>query len=276
MAIKNETTKKTTTTATKSTKATVAQEVTPVAVETKDKEFESLKNVVESTQKENAELKNTVNELMETMKAFMATKSEESVQATKEKDDIDATDLSKTFGQSFVQEKNEEGFVEPSPDKQIQIVSTTYGRLNLSTNRNRSAGRLLTFDKYGQVKSVMYRELVDIVNAERKFAEQGCFYILDKSAVFFTGLTQDYKKLMNADIMDNILDYSISTIKEIVSVIPETQQKTLSRRLIDKVAKDESIDANKIMAISNIVGVKIIEKANELKEIQKQFDKDEK
>ena len=71
-------------------------------------------------------------------------------------------------------------YPEPDANKQIKIMSMFYGSLNLNNNSNRSAGRILTFHKFGEIKSVLYHDLVDYVNNERKFAEEGYFYILDK------------------------------------------------------------------------------------------------
>lgn len=66
-------------------------------------------------------------------------------------------------------------YPEPDANKQIKIMSMFYGSLNLNNNSNRSAGRILTFHKFGEIKSVLYHDLVDYVNNERRFAEEGYF-----------------------------------------------------------------------------------------------------
>lgn len=157
-------------------------------------------------------------------------------------------------------------YEEPNANSQIKVMSTCYGSLNLCNTSNRSVGKLLTFSKFGQIKSVLYHDLVDFVNNERKFAEQGYFYILDKNAVYSLGLSAEYDKLVDANIMNNILNYHDSEIHAIVSSMTRAQQETLVNLLADKLYNDENLDRNKIEIINKIVGIDIQAKANQKKE----------
>ncbi len=207
---------------------------------------------IKALEAQNAELKNTVNELMYKIQALLDEKeaqnkiSEENISAPKS--------------------EAVEHYDEPSANQQIKVMSMYYGTLNLCNSANRSAGKLLTFDKFGQVKSVLYHDLVDYVNNESKFAEQGLFYILDKAAVYALGLSTEYEKLINKDVVDHITEYSDSDLRDIVGVMPHGQREALASVLADKLYAGVALDRNKIAIISDIIGVDIQQKANDKKD----------
>ena len=164
-------------------------------------------------------------------------------------------------------ENTDEQLEEPNANKQIKVISMFFGSLNLCNNKNRSAGKVITFDRFGQVKSILYHDLVDFVNNERKFAEEGYFYILDKNAVYHLGLSENYTKLIDSNIMKNILSYGISDIEAIVANMTPVQQNTLVQYLASKIYNDESVDMNKIELINKITGQNINNIVQEQKEM---------
>lgn len=157
-------------------------------------------------------------------------------------------------------------YAEPDANKQIKIMSMFYGSLNLSNNANRSAGRTLTFSKFGEIKSVLYHDLVDYVNNERKFAEEGYFYILDKAAVYHLGLTNEYTKLVDRDIVGHMMEYSVDELDGIASVMTDAQKESISNLFADKLYRGESLDLNKIAVISKHLPVSIEQMVQEKKD----------
>lgn len=155
---------------------------------------------------------------------------------------------------------------EVSPNKQIMIMSLCYGSLNLSDDN--TGKTVLRLSKYGECKPVLYSTLINIVNSNRRFAETGKFYILDKDAVYHLGLSEFYKNLISKDIIDNILNYSPNIIESIIKTIDSEQRDLLIRILCDKVYRKENIDINKILFIEKTCGVDIMKKVEEMK----QFD----
>lgn len=148
-------------------------------------------------------------------------------------------------------------YPEPDANKQIKIMSMFYGTLNISDNINRSAGRTLTFTKFGEIKSVLYHDLVNYVNTERRFAEQGYFYILDKAAVYHLGLSNDYAHLVDGDIVNHMMDYNIGELDAIISVMTEAQKDSIANMFADKIYKGNNLDLNKIAVISKYIPVSI-------------------
>jgi len=210
---------------------------------------------IKALEAQNAELKNTVNELMSKIQVLLDDKAERETH-----DKIVAADMPAPKVEAV------EHYDEPSANQQIKVMSMYYGTLNLCNSANRSAGKLLTFDKFGQVKSVLYHDLVDYVNNESKFAEQGLFYILDRAAVYSLGLSTEYNKLINKDIVDHITEYSDSDVRDIVGVMPNGQREALANVLADKLYAGVPLDRNKIAIISDVIGVDIQKKANDKKE----------
>ena len=103
----------------------------------------------------------------------------------------------------YVENDINKAYEEPSPTKNIKLISLYYGSLNLSDGKNSK----ISFDRYGQVKNCLYSKLVDIVDNNAKFAESGYFYIADKAAVYNLGLADVYKNIKPKEVLDNICDY---------------------------------------------------------------------
>lgn len=205
--------------------------------------------------KENENLQKSVNDLLDKVNQLMA--------SMENKSDT-APDIAGIKDESYNSVTKE--YEEPNANAQIKVMSTCYGSLNLCNNSNRSVGKLLSFNKFGQIKSVLYHDLVDYVNNERKFAEQGYFYILDKNAVYSLGLSEDYEKLVDGNIMKNIMTYNISDIEAIVSSMTHGQRETLVNLLADRLYNGENLDRNKLEVINKASGVDVVAKANQKKE----------
>lgn len=214
---------------------------------------DSIQGQLLNYEKENRDLKNQVLEMKEQIAQLIShITSKESTENNIENE--------KAIVNTSTQEENYE---EPSANKQIKIMSMYYGTLNLCTSENRTSGKTLTFNKYGQIKSVMYKDLVDYVNNNRKFAENGYFYILDKAAVYHVGLSNEYTRLVDSSIVNNITNYTKSDIEQITSMLTDAQKNLIAKILSDKIANKKEVDRNKVALISDLIGIDIQKKANE-------------
>lgn len=205
---------------------------------------------IEELKKENEVLKSNLSELMNQVSELLKKKGEEKTVVTSTESDTE---------DDFLKYK------EPDANKQIRLVSMYYGVLTLCNSANRSVAKTLKFGKFGEVKSVLYHDLVDYVNNERKFAEEGYFYILDKAAVYYLGLSSEYKKLVNPDFVKNIMNYSESEIHDIASTMTNAQRDNLIEVLSNRMYAGEMMDMNKIEIINKITGVNIQNKVEEMK-----------
>lgn len=153
---------------------------------------------------------------------------------------------------------------EPSPNKMVRILSLCRGSLNLSEDE--AGNGKVKFSKYGEIKTVLYSSLINIVNYNRSFAEKGIFYILDRAAVYYLGLKDCYSHLVTNDVLDSICNYDDVDIIKIIDTTEKTQIDTMVKNLTDRLYSGESLDLNKIQIIGQKVGVDIMAKVNEMKQ----------
>ena len=213
---------------------------------------ETTASVQESTEiaelkKENEELKKNMESLMEKMAQLLEVKAETPVK------------------ESIPEEDDSLKYKEPDANKQVRLVSMYYGVLTLCNSANRNSAKTLKFSKFGEIKSVLYHDLVDYVNNEHKFAEQGYFYILDKAAVYYLGLSSEYEKLVSPEFINNIMSYTEVEIHDVVSTMTPVQQDNLVEVLSNRMFRGESMDMNKIDIINKITGKNIQNKVEEMK-----------
>lgn len=195
------------------------------------------------------------NEIKEQLKQLMAMLTETKVKEEKSKMSIPAVEVLE--GSELIPD-------EPSPNKMVRILSLCRGSLNLSEDE--AGNGKVKFSKYGEIKTVLYSSLINIVNYNRSFAEKGVFYILDKAAVYYLGLKDCYSHLVTNDVLDNICNYDDVDIIKIIDSTEKTQIDTMIKNLTDRLYSMESLDLNKIQTISQKVGVDIMAKVNEMKQ----------
>lgn len=195
------------------------------------------------------------NEIKEQLKQLMAMLTETRVKEEKSKMSIPATEVLE--GAESIPD-------EPSPNKMVRILSLCRGSLNLSEDE--AGNGKVKFSKYGEIKTVLYSSLINIVNYNRSFAEKGIFYILDKAAVYYLGLKDCYSHLVTNEVLDSICNYDDVDIIKIIDTTEKTQIDTMVKNLTDRLYSGENLDLNKIQIIGQKVGVDIMAKVNEMKQ----------
>jgi hypothetical protein len=147
-------------------------------------------------------------------------------------------------------ESNEDEFnyVEISPHKPIAVVSLSDGGVNLRTSKD-SSGKTFRFDKFGHKVSITHADLSDVLSTNRSFIEDGTVYICDKQFVNNNYLEEKYRTFLTVDTINNILNFSIEDIKEMVANTTSAIQDTIVSLLVKKINNNESVDFNKIEAI---------------------------
>lgn len=171
------------------------------------------------------------------------------------------------------EEKNEESesyevFEQPKSDELIKICSLTHGELNLNLD-----GRIaISFRKYGDIKPVLYSQLVNIVNENRSFAECGDFYIMDKRAVYHLGLFEYYKRIYPLEVLNNIENYDNSKIEKILSNMCRAQKESVIINIARKLYNEENINQNSVKFIENILNVDIHDMVKTMREIDSNLE----
>ena len=151
------------------------------------------------------------------------------------------------------------------PDKYIKVMSLNFGLLNLTTEP-KGRGKIFKFQKFGDVRNIVYGDLANIIHTNQKFAEEGRFYIFNKQVVINHGLAEYYDKFMTKDMIEKILDFDRDKMVDLFTNATKTQRETIVQILIKRIKNGEDVDLNKVDIISRIAGnINIYETAMEYK-----------
>lgn len=162
-----------------------------------------------------------------------------------------------------VNKKEYKGLKQPRPDDMIRIQSLTKGELCLNV-RGRT---VISFNKYGDIKPILYSELMSIVNSNRTFAETGAFYIIDDASVYYLGLSRFYENLLSYEQIESLESWDDELLKSFLPKISDRQKRVIASLFAMKIFKDEKVDRNKVDIISKYCGIDIVGKAREIREV---------
>lgn len=152
-------------------------------------------------------------------------------------------------------------------DEYIRIISLCPMQLNLST-QGMGKGKVFRFEKFGEIKRILYSDLVNILEVHSNFVEQGFFYILDRNVIMKHGLDEAYEKLLTKEQIQKIIDGDQKESVTLFESANNQQREFICDILIEKLQNEEKIDLNLIDRISRIAKVNIIDKAEEAKQYQ--------
>jgi len=156
-------------------------------------------------------------------------------------------------------------------DEYIPVMSLIPFRLNLST-KEMGQGDIKKFTKFGEVKSILYKDLVDIIEVHSNFMEAGYFYILDPRVIRQHGLDETYSKILTKEKIEEILFNNTNTehcVDLYNSANPE-QQRIIVTLLGSQLKENpSSVNLYTVDRISRLSNVDITKKAEEEKMLQK-------
>jgi hypothetical protein len=165
-------------------------------------------------------------------------------------------------------EETDEEDITISGDKYIKVISLCPTVLNLTTQLH-GKGKVFTFLEYGDVKRILYRDLVDIMEAHDNFLKQGYYAILNRDVVRKHGLDEVYAKILTKENIDNIiLGKNESDAVNLFKSANEQQKDFIVRILIDKMLLGVIIDLNFLDRLSREVDFNIYERFQEMKSYQ--------
>lgn len=193
-----------------------------------------------------AEMKGTLGEILNALRGF-STPSVQDEPVTTVHEDI----------------PSEESFKEPEDGKSIRVRSLFCGTLNLVYGDN----RFVTFNKYGDENRILYRDLIQIINMNHKFADEGYFEIEDKSAVHFLGMEHIYRRIMTYNDIENICSYSNEKATELIENASDYQKNVVATRIARKIVNGESVDYNKVNLINKLCSVDINKRVDAIRSL---------
>ena len=152
-------------------------------------------------------------------------------------------------------------------DEYIPVMSLIPYRLNLST-KEMGMGDIKRFIKFGEVKNILYKDLVDIMEVHSNFMEAGYFYILDPRVIRQQGLDEVYSKILTKEKIEEILTNNSNPehCASLYNSANEEQQKIIVQLLIDKIkGNSDSVNLNTVEKISKLSKTDILKRAEESK-----------
>ena len=200
---------------------------------------------IENLEKGMSEMQGTLGEILAALRSSSASTPNESVAITHE----DNT--------------SEEDYTEPEDGKSIRVRSLFNGTLNLTYGDR----RFVTFNKYGDENRVLYRDLIQIVNMNHKFAEEGYFEIEDASAVYFLGMTYDYNNIIKYKDIENIFSYSDDKVKTLIENASDYQKSLVANRVAHQIVDGKNVDYNKVNLINKLCSVDISKRAESIRSL---------
>lgn len=200
---------------------TTVRKTNTKTTETVDKTDTNLKDI-ENITKENAELKNQIEQIQNQMNALL---------------------------QQFAM-LNLNNSVN-NQDKDIEVVSLVDATLLISTT-GRSDGKIYEFKKQFESQPIPVGDLKEIVRAMPRTARDGYFYILDSDFVRENGLSSSYRNILNDTEMANIFNLNSVDFVETYKKVSDAQRKVIENMLINKRLMGEEVDANIMLGLQKV------------------------
>jgi hypothetical protein len=216
----------------------------------------------DNSQGDNSEVE--VNEISEIMKLVLELKKE--IQELKQNKD-ESKYLEKSIKEeSFDNYEDEFDEIDIRPDSYVKVISLTPYMLNLTTETS-GRGKVFTFPSFGVTKRILYSDLVNILEVNQSFLNEGLFYIADRRIIRKNGLDSIYEKLLTKEKIEAIVSGKSNDAVSLYKSANNNQKEFIVDMLISKLANDpDSVDLNLIDKISRASGIKIQEKAEETRE----------
>ena len=160
-----------------------------------------------------------------------------------------------------------------SSDDYVKVMSLCPVILNLCT-RPYGQGKQFRFKAFGEVKRILYGDLVEILETNPTFAEAGLFFIMDERVIRRHGLDDTYLNILDKSKIEQIFSGNSVDALNLYKQSNPRQQETIREMLVDRLRDDENFDLNLIAAISKYSKVDLQEMANSAREFE-QMDEEE-
>lgn len=147
-------------------------------------------------------------------------------------------------------------------DELITVVSLIDYPLNLLDAGRRGKYR---FTSFGEVKQIIYQDVLEIIERYRTFIDAGYFMILDERVIDRHGIRELQSKNLNRESINKILNSSTDAFKLFESCGME-QQKLIAGMITRRIAeKPDSVDLNLVDRIGRHLSVNILENAEDMR-----------
>ncbi|HOM77842.1 MAG TPA: hypothetical protein PLT50_01405 [bacterium] len=153
------------------------------------------------------------------------------------------------------------------PDEYIKVISLVPHTLILSTRPN-GGGDIKKFTKFGETKRILYRDLLNIMEANPSFVSNGYFYIADKKVVRANGLDDVYEGILTKEQIEKVLTASPKEVISIYQSANDAQKEIIIEFVMNKLAESKgAMSLDSIDALERVSNKKIMDSIEYLKNI---------
>lgn len=148
-------------------------------------------------------------------------------------------------------------------DEYIPVISLLPYRLNLATKEG-GQGDIKKFTRFGEIKNILYKDLVDILETNRGFAEAGYFYILNPDVIRQHGLDDVYSKILTKEKIEEILNNNTDAeaCVNLYNSANAEQQRVIVQLLVNRIKEyPNGVNLYTVDRISRLSGIDIPAKA---------------
>jgi len=151
-------------------------------------------------------------------------------------------------------------------DEDVDVISLCNHKLNLATG-GFGRGEIYSFEEFGGVSPIPYRDLKEIVKNNKSFLEKGYFYVDNVEARKALRINKLYEKLPKAEDLITLLSKDAKEVEKQLKIATKEQITIIASIVIDKLFTNEKIDMNIVKVVGDAVGRDLVTIANDKKEI---------
>jgi hypothetical protein len=153
-------------------------------------------------------------------------------------------------------------------DTYVEVMSLCPYTLTLHTQAL-GRGDRFEFRKFGEIKRIIYGDLVKVLENYRSFLESGYFYILNPKVVRRHGLDDIYKNILDRDMIMKIVDCDPKSAVKFYEKATKAQKEMIKVMLINRI-NNGTADLNVVSSISLVAGEDLAKIAGESKQLGEQ------
>lgn len=143
-----------------------------------------------------------------------------------------------------------------SSGKKVKVINLTHCPVSVSTEGD-GQGIVKTFNKYGDVLTIKFDVLSDMVANYQNTFSRGYLRILDKDVVDELSLTDEYEELYTKEMIDEIINLQTDGAVDLFINMDDTLRETTARTIAMNLKNGQIYDFNRLHRIEKETGINI-------------------
>lgn len=143
-----------------------------------------------------------------------------------------------------------------SSGKKVKVINLAHCPVSVSTEGD-GQGIVKTFNKYGDVLTIKFDVLSDMVANYQNTFSRGYLRILDKDVVDELSLTDEYEELYTKEMIDEIINLQTDGAVDLFINMDDTLRETTARTIALNLKNGQVYDFNRLHRIEKETGIDI-------------------